>query len=89
MRIGFVERLAAQAMARKGWTRDQALRRHALLWAVLAAICAAIWGFAPIEKLTIARRGTEAPLPFVMAAMAVIFAVMSALTWLCRWRADR
>lgn len=88
MRIGFVENLARQSMAAKGWTRAKALRRHGILWAVLAAICAGIWAFAPIEKLTFERRGTAVPLPFLMAGMAVMLAAMSALTFLSLLRRD-
>ncbi|MEM9319439.1 MAG: hypothetical protein AAGA70_10590 [Pseudomonadota bacterium] len=64
MRIGFIERLARQAMDRKGWSRGQALTRHAITWALFAGICLGVWAFAPIKEMTFTRRGTEVPLSF-------------------------
>lgn len=84
MKIGFVENLARQAMARKGWSRDHTLIRHGIMWAVLAAICFGIYFFAPIEKMTVTRRGTEVPLPFLLVGMGIILSLMSAATFLSR-----
>ncbi len=70
MRIGFIENVARQSMTRKGISRNAALVRIGLGFGGLGLGCAAIWLYAPIEKMTITRRGTEVPLEFLLPGMA-------------------
>ena len=84
MRIGFIEKMAAQTMASKGVNRNAALARHALLWSIFAGACWAVWAFAPIEGVMISRRSSEAPLDFILVASSGLFLLLALACWMSR-----
>lgn len=84
MRIGFIERMAHQAMARKGLDRDQALLRQALVWGGLGTLCLLAWAVAPLDGWMLARRGTPVPVDFILAFCGGAFLLLGALCALSR-----
>lgn len=88
MRIGFIERMASEAMQRKGLTRRAALGRQSAVWSGLGLICAGIWAFAPTDGVIVTRRSSEAPLEFVLLACAAIFFALGAACFLSRASRD-
>ncbi|NKX46126.1 hypothetical protein [Roseicyclus persicicus] len=78
MRIGVIERLAAQTMAARGMTRAQALRRHALVWGGLGALCLGAAQAGPVAGLMLARRGAEVPLAVLLTGCGGLFLALAA-----------
>ena len=84
MRLQFVERLAALTMKSFGIDRRAALMRLTLFWAGLGALCLAGYAWAPIEKMTITRRGTEVPLDVLLAGCGGLFLLFALVCFLSR-----
>lgn len=79
MRIGFIEKMAAQTMASKNLSRNAALKRLTLVWAFIGLACGAIAMFAPVDDISITRRSSEAPLGFILWGVFVMMMLLAAL----------
>ena len=79
MRIGFIEKMAAQTMASKNVSRNSALKRLTLVWAFLGLLFGGIAMFAPIDGVTMSRRSSEVPLDFILWCLFVAMMILAAL----------
>jgi len=78
--------MAAQTMASKNVTRNNALRRLAIVFGCIGLLCGGIAMFAPIDDVVLSRRSSQVPLGVILWGM---FIGMTLLAALCSGSMDR